>query len=193
VAAVFPDALFHAGGDEVSTACWSENKEVAAWMVSHNMGVTGLNNYYAMRLFDIVRETMHKAAMVWWPGIADTLNVSAIPRSTILDVYGGPEGYNASAAMLTAAGLAVVRSAGYYLDQLCEGDPDGKHDGTYWGYFDGWTYYARDPVEGPIATQGNASLILGGKVRPAPGVKQPAELACLMAFYLVLARYYHSS
>jgi hypothetical protein len=44
----------------------------------------------------------------------------------------GQGGYNTSAAATTARGHRVVRSAGYYLDQLCDPDPDRHHAGTYW-------------------------------------------------------------
>lgn len=42
----------------------------------------------------------------------------------------GQGGYNISVTAATAAGHRVVRSAGYYLDQLGDTDPDGRHHGT---------------------------------------------------------------
>ena len=63
-----------------------------------------------------------------------------MPDDVIFDVYSGPianplppdgqGGYNVTARDTTQAGHRVVRSAGYYLDQLCDPDPDGKHSGT---------------------------------------------------------------
>jgi hypothetical protein len=88
---------------------------------------------------------MNRSAMLWRPGAADSLDQSKVPQSTVFDVYGpfpranatGIPGtdYGAAASRITAAGHRVVRSAGMYLDQLCDPDPDGRHHGTYWGFF----------------------------------------------------------
>ena len=74
--------------------------------------------------------------MVWRPGAAD--HGVQLPKSLIFDVYSGleqcpPDGqgcYNITASKTTAAGHQIVRSAGYYLDQLCDLDPDHKHSGN---------------------------------------------------------------
>ena len=137
VAQAFPDQTFHAGGDEVSWGCWGENAEVKAFMKANNMNLTGLNNYYLSRLFQIVERDMKKQdVMVWRPGAAD--HGVQLPKSLIFDVYSGleqcpPDGqgcYNITASKTTAAGHRIVRSAGYYLDQLCDLDPDHKHSGN---------------------------------------------------------------
>ena len=137
VAQAFPDQTFHAGGDEVSWGCWGENAEVKAFMKANNMNLTGLNNYYLSRVFQIVEQDMRKQdVMVWRPGAAD--HGVDVPKSLIFDVYSGleqcpPDGqgcYNITASKTTAAGHRIVRSAGYYLDQLCDLDPDHKHSGN---------------------------------------------------------------
>ena len=52
---------------------------------------------------------------------------------------------------------------------LCDADPDGRHRGTYWGYFGGWKYYRMDPVLGDgggdegIGPSGRPELVIGGK------------------------------
>ena len=73
--------------------------------------------------------------------------------------------YNVTASKTTAGGHRVVRSAGYYLDQLGDLDPDHRHHGTYWGYFSGWKFYSRDPVEGMMIAELGArpDLVIGGK------------------------------
>lgn len=168
----FQTKIFHAGGDEVDLGCWQSNPEVVQFMADHNLNATGLNNLYMDRLFQtVLGRTAATATMVWRPGAADM--GATPPRSTIFDVYSGPlsapippdgqGGYNVSATATTAAGYRVVRSAGYYLDQLCDPDPDGSHRGTYWGYFEGWKYYSRDPVTGEIGPDGRPELVLGGK------------------------------
>ena len=146
VMSAFPGEVFHAGGDEVSFGCWAANKDVMAWMQTQGMGtnLTLLNNYYVTRMLGIVNG-LNRSAMLWRPGAADSLEQSSVPKDTVFDVYGpypktsgsGVVGndYGVAASETTANGHRVVRSAGYYLDQLCDPDPDGKHRGTYWGYF----------------------------------------------------------
>lgn len=70
---VFPDSVFHAGGDEVKTDCWSSNPDVARWMKEKGFTETGALATYMASLFEIVNTTMGKGAMVWRPGAADTL------------------------------------------------------------------------------------------------------------------------
>lgn len=146
IAQVFPGEIFHAGGDEVSFGCWESNAEVKAWMATHGMGTnfTELNNYYVQKLFGIVGASMNRSAMLWRPGAADHLDQAQVPMGTVFDVYGAygspssgvpGDDYGDAASRTTAAGHRVVRSAGMYLDQLCDPDPDGKHHGTYWGFF----------------------------------------------------------
>jgi hypothetical protein len=170
--------MWHAG-DEVSFGCWSSNAGVRAWMQANGMGsnLTRLNNYYMQRLLVII-SSLNKTAMFWRPGAADSLPQDTIPKGTIFDVYGGfyppPKGppgaptgnYSSTASITTASGHRVVRSSGLYLDQLCDADPDGKHQGTYWGYFQGWTYYR--PDHDPLANfstelGGRPELVIGGK------------------------------
>ena len=65
---------------------------------------------------------------IYVPGAADTLPQTDIPAGTIFDVYGKTifgDDYAASASVTTANGHRVVRSAGLYLDQLC--DPGAAH------------------------------------------------------------------
>jgi hypothetical protein len=200
---------------------------VKRWIAERNMTLTDLNNYYMQRLFGIVTASgrqQHgrrqeeqepgmgkKDVMVWRPGVAD--HGVTPPKGVIFDVYSGieqcpPDGqgcYNITASKTTADGHRVVRSAGYYLDQLCDLDPDHSHHGNYWvrdrqtklsfaarlpgendnlsrqargdhrgnttqllcrqGYFSGWKFYARDPVEGMMIKELGArpELVIGGK------------------------------
>ena len=57
--------------------------------------------------------------------------ISLLLAGTVFDVYGaatkvpGAEDYGSTISLTTAAGHKVVRSAGLYLDQLCD---TGEHD-----------------------------------------------------------------
>ena len=116
----------------MSFGCWESNADIKQWMQTHNMGAnfTLLNNYYMTRLLEIIGSAserggvMNKTAMFWRPGAADTLTQSDIPDGTIFDVYGSFRGhdYGETISLTTAAGHKVVRSAGMYLDQLCDVD-----------------------------------------------------------------------
>jgi hexosaminidase len=164
-AAAFPDAIFNIGGDEVSSYCYEENADVAAYLRAHNMTGGDLVAAFASRVLGIVRKVLHRTPMMWWPGTANLLPPVEI-RGSVLDIYlDSTQGYNGTATNMTRAGVTVVRSGGYYLDQLCPVDPDGKHHGTYWGYWQGWSYYNVDPVVGEIdmAAGGRPELVIGGK------------------------------
>ena len=111
--------------------------------------LTLLNNYYMSNLLKIIKGTMNKTAMFWRPGAADSLPQTEVPAGelprsllasaffsaratisllagTVFDVYGaatkvpGAEDYGSTISLTTAAGHKVVRSAGLYLDQLCD-------------------------------------------------------------------------
>jgi hypothetical protein len=59
VAEAFPDAVFNIGGDEVSSNCYEENAEVAAYLKLHNMSgallIKWLDSFSAF-LFTILRQ-----------------------------------------------------------------------------------------------------------------------------------------
>ena len=79
----FPDAVFHAGGDEVS---WSVDAEAKAWMRGYGIqNTTGLNNFYMGRLFGIVHG-LGKSPMVWKPGASDLVPESQLPQDLIYDM-----------------------------------------------------------------------------------------------------------
>ena len=86
---------------------------------------------------------------------------------TIYDVYSK---YNVTATSTTRDGFRVVRSADYYLDTICTQDPnpgyvDKPRYGTYYGYFEGFYYYDKDPVLGQVneTAGGRPELVIGGK------------------------------
>ena len=91
---------------------------------------------------------------------------------TIYDVYSK---YNVTATSTTRDGFRVVRSADYYLDTICTQDPnpgyvDKPRYGTYYGYFEGFYYYDKDPVLGQVneTAGGRPELVIGGKARQYP-------------------------
>eukprot|EP00041_Stephanoeca_diplocostata_P027498 m.756763 g.756763 ORF g.756763 m.756763 type:complete len:607 (+) comp23185_c0_seq3:84-1904(+) len=175
VAEAFPDQVFNMGGDEVHPECWEQNEDVATYLKLHNMTGSDLGAAFTKRVMQFIDATLKKTAMMWRPGIGDSVALEDTPADMVYDVYGPmqvtpwPEkpvtiGYNESATYTTKYGHYVVRSANYYLDQFCTADPDNKHYGTYWGYWQGWEYYNVDPVHGEIdvAAGGRPELVIGG-------------------------------
>ena len=174
VAAAFPDAVLNIGGDEVSPGCYEADPEVSAFLKRKNMTGTELVAQFAKRTLGIINK-LGKAPMMWRPGVGDLVPLDSVPKSAVYDVYGAMKktpwsgvqmtaNYSESATQTTRFGGQVVRSAGLYLDSECSADPDG-HYGTFWGYFQGWSYYNVDPVVGEIdvAAGGRPELVIGGK------------------------------
>eukprot|EP01050_Picozoa_sp_SAG11_P040113 SAG11_NODE_17260_length_523_cov_1.577830_1_plen_160_part_01 len=104
----------------------------------------------------------NKTLMMWRPGIGDLVAPAETPTGTIYDIYGN---YNISATSTTRDGFQVVRSADYYLDTICTEDSNPKKYGTYYGYFEGFYYYNKDPVLGQVnkSAGGRPELVIGGK------------------------------
>ena len=173
VAAAFPDPVLNIGGDEVASGCYESNPEVATFLRTHNLTGEQLVGTFAKRVLGLVSGSLGKTPMMWRPGIGDLVAAADTPIDTIFDVYGGTGAhkadqawYNETATQTTKAGFRVVRSAGGYLDEFCTLDPDGRHHGTYWGYWQGWNYYSMDPIVGQIDEKagGRPELVIGGKV-----------------------------
>ena len=109
----------------------------------------------------------NKTLMMWRPGIGDLVAPAESPAGTIYDIYGK---YNVSATSTTRDGFRVVRSADYYLNTICTQDPNPAKYGTYYGYFEGFYYYDKDPVLGQVneTAGGRPELVIGGKARQCP-------------------------
>ena len=110
MAALFPDPVFHTGGDEVAKGVWDDNAEVKALMVREKLADTAaIEHYFNRRVQQILRQ--HGKTMIGWeeiavgPGMAQDAIVQAWQTSNVT-------------ADVTAKGYRTVVSAGYYLDLL---------------------------------------------------------------------------
>ena len=107
--ALFPDAYFHVGGDEVSDAAWSADDGVQAFMKANNIeGRVAMEAWFHARVRKIL-EARGKRVVGW-----DEIAATPIPKDVTVQVW------RTSNAIATAVegGHPTVVSAGYYLDLL---------------------------------------------------------------------------
>jgi hexosaminidase len=109
MAALFPDAYLHIGGDEVTPRQWDESAGVQDFMYRHGLNdQQDFHAYFNKRLSDIL--TRHGKRMVGW----DEILRPELPKSIVLQSWRGARAL-AEAARL---GYDGILSNGYYLDLL---------------------------------------------------------------------------
>ncbi|WP_338332214.1 family 20 glycosylhydrolase [Acetobacter sp. LMG 32666] len=109
MAALFPDPVFHIGGDEVVARQWAQSPHIAAYMKQHHVAsVAALQADYTRHVAHALR-LRGKTVMGW-----DEVQEADIPPDTIIESWRGP----AHTAQATAAGHDTVISGPYYLDRL---------------------------------------------------------------------------
>lgn len=139
MAALFPDAYVHIGGDENNGKHWSANAGIQAFIGQHELKDNGgLHTYFNTRLRGTL-EKNHKKLVGW-----DEILHPDLPKDSVVHSWRGAQGLVAAAS----AGFPVLLSNGYYLDHAL---PAAKH-------------YANDPVpaDSPL-TPAQQKLILGGE------------------------------
>ena len=140
MAALFPDAYFHIGGDESNGKEWDRNERIQAWMKAHSIkDNAALQAYFTERVQKLV--TAHHKITAGW----DEVLQPDTPKDVVIQSWRGRD------SLLSAAqrGYKVLLSNGYYID-LCQ--PAKEH-------------YLVDPLEG-IAdklTPEQTASILGGE------------------------------
>lgn len=109
MAGLFPDPVFHIGGDEVVAKQWAQSPHIAAYMKQHHIAsVAALQADYTRHVAHALR-LRGKTVMGW-----DEVQEADIPPDTIIESWRGP----AHTAQATAAGHDTVISGPYYLDRL---------------------------------------------------------------------------
>jgi hexosaminidase len=110
MAALFPDAYLHIGGDEVTPRQWNENASILDYMYRKDINDPGeLQAHFNKRVNEIL--TRHGKRMVGW----DEVLRPELPKSIVVQSWRGPK------ALAEAANLGYdgILSNGYYLD-LCQ-------------------------------------------------------------------------
>lgn len=142
MAGLFPDAYFHAGGDEVGDAVLMDHPHVQAFMKARNLASKqALESYFHQRVAAILRK--HGKTMIGWEEVAAT---GAAPKDVVIQAW---QTSNATADAV-AKGHRTIVSAGYYLNLL---EPAAFH-------------YGFDPLDTSTAGLTPAEAEKGRKLSP---------------------------
>ncbi|HEU0184587.1 MAG TPA: family 20 glycosylhydrolase [Blastocatellia bacterium] len=139
MAALFPDAYMHIGGDEVEPDDWDENPKIQAFIQEKGLKDShGLQAYFNQRLSKIL--TKHRKKMIGW----DEILHPDLQKDMVVQSWRGQE----SLAEAAKQGYRGILSSGYYLDLI---EPASR-------------LYLNDPIpENTTLTPEEQKLILGGE------------------------------
>ena len=139
--ALFPDAIFHIGGDEVNGRQWKNNPRIRAFERAHHLkDAQALQAEFNRRVQKILAQ--YGKRMEGWDEILD----ADLSKGVVIQSWRG----QSSLAEAARLGFEGLLSHGYYLDHMESAA----------------TLYAVDPLEGDAAqlTEEQKSRILGGEV-----------------------------
>ncbi len=139
MAALFPDAYLHIGGDEHEGKQWKANPAIQAFMTKNKLAdAHALQAYFNRRLLKIV--TKHGKRMVGW----DEIFHPDLPKDIVVQSWRGPR----SLAEGARQGYTGILSNGYYIDLM---QPASQH-------------YLVDPIPDSLGlTPAEAARIVGGE------------------------------
>jgi len=107
MAALFPDAYFHIGGDECDGKEWTANEHIQAFMKQHNLkDNAALQSYFTARVQKLVAG--HHKIMEGW----DEVLQPETPRDVVIQSWRGQTALGVAARQ----GNQVLLSNGYYID-----------------------------------------------------------------------------
>jgi hexosaminidase len=140
MAAIFPDAYFHIGGDESNGNAWRGNPKIVAFMKAHNIAdAAALQVYFNSQLLKIVAK--HGKHMIGW----DEVFTPGLPKDIAIESWRGVDSLSAAGAQ----GYQGILAAPYYLDGQATAE---KH-------------FLADPVPADTKlTLEQQKLILGGEI-----------------------------
>lgn len=139
MAAIFPDAYMHIGGDENNGKQWAANAGIQAFMKQNGLAdAHALQAHFNQRVSKILAK--HRKRMVGW----DEILHPDLPRDIVVQSWRGQE----SLADGARQGYAGLLSNGYYLDYI---HPAARH-------------YLVDPLPAGVTLSAEEqSRILGGE------------------------------
>lgn len=139
MAALFPDAYIHIGGDENNGVHWSANPKIQTYIREHNLkDNAGLHASFNGRVHAILAKNGKQ--LIGW----DEILHPDLPVGSMVHSWRGPEGI----ADATKHGFATILSNGYYIDL--------SHPG--------WEHYLNDPIPpGSRLSAEQQKLVLGGE------------------------------
>jgi len=139
MAALFPDAYLHIGGDENNGVHWSANPGIQAFIREHRLqDNAGLHAHFNGRIHKILAQ--HGKQLVGW----DEILHPSLPAGSVVHSWRGAAGV----AEATRHGFACIRSNGYYINLSV---PVSEH-------------YLTDPMPSDIPlAAAQEKLVLGGE------------------------------
>lgn len=140
MAALFPDAYFHIGGDEVNGKAWDASPDVQKYMHEHGIKSNAeLQTYFTKRVQAIVAK--HHKIMVGW----DEILSPDLPKDIVIQSWRGPD----SLAVAAQEGYKGLLSYGFYLDLF--------QSAAF--------HYLNEPISGKAAqlSDQEKKMILGGE------------------------------
>ena len=139
MAALFPDAYMHIGGDENEGKQWDRNPQIQAFMKQKGIKDNhALQAYFNQQVLKILQK--HGKKMIGWEEILHP----DLPRDAVIHSWRGP----ASLAEAAKKGYNGILSAGYYIDLIY---PASQH-------------YVADPLpEVSAMTAEEAKHVMGGE------------------------------
>lgn len=84
---MFPDSVYHGGGDEIKASCWETNEDVQKYMKQHNVTANEIWFEWTNKLVDFIQSDTKKRPMLWEDPIRDGGRVS---NDTIVQVWTAP-------------------------------------------------------------------------------------------------------
>jgi hexosaminidase len=107
MAALFPDAYFHVGGDECNGKEWDRNPRIQQFMKDHGLkDNAALQASFSTRVQKLV--AAHDKIMVGW----DEVLQPGTPKDVVIQSWRGPE----FVGQAVKGGNRAMLSAGYYID-----------------------------------------------------------------------------
>jgi hexosaminidase len=139
MAALFPDAYLHIGGDENEGKQWDRNPQIQAFMKEKGIKDNhALQAYFNQRVLTILQK--HGKKMIGWEEILHP----DLPKNAVIHSWRGP----ASLAQAAKQGYDGILSAGYYIDLIF---PASQH-------------YLADPIpQNTTLSAEEAKHVLGGE------------------------------
>ncbi|HVF44051.1 MAG TPA: family 20 glycosylhydrolase, partial [Pyrinomonadaceae bacterium] len=139
MAALFPDAYMHIGGDENNGKQWDANPRIQAFMKERGLKDNhALQSYFNQRLLKILQK--HGKRMMGW----DEIFQPDLPKDVVIHSWRGQQ----ALAEAARRGYEGILSNGYYIDLA----------------FPASDHYLNDPVpEGSTLTPAEAARVLGGE------------------------------
>jgi hexosaminidase len=107
--ALFPDAFFHIGGDEVNGKEWDANPKIQAFMKAHGLKTNADLQHYFNEHVQKILEKHHKTLVGW-----DEILAPGLPKDSVVQSWRGQD----SLAEAIKLGYRGLLSFGYYLDLM---------------------------------------------------------------------------